>query len=86
MKILVTGAAGFIGFYTCLKLLNQDHEVYAIDNINDYYDPKLKYDRLSELGFNKTKSKLFKKSVSLAPLFSVSFGFWFFFKEIKIIF
>tara|TARA_X000000368_G_scaffold108743_1_gene84583 strand:- start:17386 stop:18399 length:1014 start_codon:yes stop_codon:yes gene_type:complete len=60
MKILVTGAAGFIGFYTCLKLLNQDHKVYAIDNINDYYDPKLKFDRLSELGFNKTKSKLFK--------------------------
>ena len=60
MKILVTGAAGFIGFHTCLKLVNQGHDVYGIDNINDYYDPKLKFDRLSELGFNETKSKLFK--------------------------
>ena len=38
MKILVTGAAGFIGFHTCLKLINQGHIVYGIDNINDYYD------------------------------------------------
>ena len=43
MKILVTGVAGFIGFHTCLKLVNQGHEVYGIDNINDYYDPKLKF-------------------------------------------
>ena len=50
MKILVTGAAGFIGFHTCLNLVKQGHEVYGIDNINDYYDPKLKFDRLNELG------------------------------------
>ena len=49
MKILVTGAAGFIGFHTCLKLASQGHEVYGIDNINDYYNPKLKFDRLNEL-------------------------------------
>jgi UDP-glucuronate 4-epimerase len=60
MKILVTGAAGFIGFHTCLKLANQGHDVYGIDNINDYYDPKLKFDRLSELGFNEAETKLFK--------------------------
>jgi UDP-glucuronate 4-epimerase len=63
MKILVTGAAGFIGFHTCLKLVNQGHDVYGIDNINDYYDPKLKFDRLTELGFNENKSKLFNKEV-----------------------
>ena len=63
MKILVTGAAGFIGFHTCLKLVSQGHEVYGIDNINDYYDPKLKFDRLNELGFNQTESKLFKSEV-----------------------
>ena len=63
MKILVTGAAGFIGFHTCLKLVNQGHDVYAIDNINDYYDPKLKFDRLNELGFNEAESKLFKNEV-----------------------
>ena len=61
MKILVTGAAGFIGFHTCLKLINQGHEVYGIDNINDYYNPKLKFDRLNELGFTKVEAKLFKK-------------------------
>ena len=63
MKILVTGAAGFIGFHTCLKLVNLDHEVYGIDNINDYYNPKLKFDRLCELGFNETESEIFKKEV-----------------------
>ena len=56
MKILVTGAAGFIGFHTCLNLINQGNEVYGIDNINDYYDQKLKFDRLKELGFNDIKS------------------------------
>ena len=60
MKILVTGAAGFIGFHTCLKLIQQGHEVYGIDNINDYYDTKLKFDRLNELGFNKTEATIFK--------------------------
>jgi UDP-glucuronate 4-epimerase len=63
MKILVTGAAGFIGFHTCLKLVSQGHEVYGIDNINDYYDPQLKFDRLNELGFSEAESKLFKKEV-----------------------
>ena len=61
MKILVTGAAGFIGFHTCLKLANQHHTVYGIDNINDYYDVKLKYDRLTELGFKVSEVKKFKK-------------------------
>ena len=63
MKILVTGAAGFIGFHTCLKLVKQGHEVYGIDNINDYYNPKLKFDRLKELGFSEIESKLSKNEV-----------------------
>jgi len=63
MKILVTGAAGFIGFHTCLKLVKHGHVVYGIDNINDYYDPKLKYDRLNELGFYETETKIFNKEV-----------------------
>ncbi len=74
MKILVTGAAGFIGFHTCLKLLNLDHEVYGIDNINDYYDPKLKFDRLKELGFNQDESKLFKNEVQSAKFNSLRFS------------
>ena len=50
MKILVTGSAGFIGFHVTKKLLEQGHEVVGIDNINSYYDVKLKYDRLAETG------------------------------------
>ena len=74
MKILVTGAAGFIGFHTCLKLVSQGHEVYGIDNINDYYDPKLKFDRLNELGFNEAESKLFKNEVQSAKFNSLRFS------------
>lgn len=74
MKILVTGAAGFIGFHTCLKLVNQGHEVYGIDNINDYYDPKLKFDRLKVLGFNENTSKLFKNEIQSAKFNSLRFS------------
>ena len=53
MKILVTGIAGFIGFHTAKKLAEDGHAVFGIDNINDYYDTQLKYDRLNELGFHQ---------------------------------
>ncbi len=49
MKILLTGAAGFIGWRTGEFLLKKGHEVIGIDNINDYYDIKLKEYRLSKL-------------------------------------
>ncbi len=49
MKILVTGAAGFIGFNTSQYLLNRGDTVIGIDNLNDYYDPSLKEARLSIL-------------------------------------
>ena len=47
--ILVTGAAGFIGFHLCKKLLKKGHNVIGIDNINDYYDINLKEKRLENL-------------------------------------
>lgn len=51
-KILITGAAGFIGFHLSKLLLDNDYEVIGIDNLNDYYDPNLKKDRLEILGKN----------------------------------
>lgn len=49
MTILVTGAAGFIGFYLSLRLLEAGTSVYGIDILNDYYDVSLKEDRLAKL-------------------------------------
>ncbi|MFD2098849.1 NAD-dependent epimerase [Flagellimonas iocasae] len=56
MKILVTGAAGFIGFHVSRKLIEQGHEIMGLDNINDYYDPALKFARLSILGIDKDEA------------------------------
>jgi UDP-glucuronate 4-epimerase len=49
MKILVTGCAGFIGFHMALRLVSQGEDVIGIDNLNSYYDPQLKQDRLDLL-------------------------------------
>lgn len=53
MKILVTGVAGFIGFYVCKRLLDRGDIVVGLDNINTYYDVGLKYGRLSTLGIQQ---------------------------------
>jgi UDP-glucuronate 4-epimerase len=49
MTILVTGAAGFIGFHVCQRLLARGERVVGVDNLNDYYDPALKRARLAQL-------------------------------------
>ncbi len=65
MKILVTGAAGFIGYHLVIKLLKNNHEVVGIDNLNDYYDVNLKLDRLKELGVsNQGDLEMLNASVS----------------------
>ncbi|KZZ44474.1 capsular biosynthesis protein CpsI [Thalassolituus sp. HI0120] len=62
MKILVTGAAGFIGSFTSKQFVEQGHEVVGIDNLNDYYDVSLKESRLDWLaelnGFQFVKAEL----------------------------
>ena len=52
-KVLVTGAAGFIGYYVSQRLLNDDYEVIGLDNLNDYYDVNLKKTRLNLLKENE---------------------------------
>lgn len=49
MKVLITGAAGFIGFHVSRQLLEQGHSVVGLDSLNDYYEVSLKEDRLKEL-------------------------------------
>jgi UDP-glucuronate 4-epimerase len=50
MRILITGTAGFIGYFLTKVLLEANYDIIAIDNINDYYGTKLKFDRLENLG------------------------------------
>ena len=60
MKILITGAAGFIGMHSSLKFLNSKFTVLGIDNLNNYYDRNLKLKRLKLL--KKNKRFKFKKT------------------------
>ena len=72
-RVLVTGSAGFIGFYLCKDLLERGFDVIGIDNINSYYDPKLKGKRLEILSkislkdntWNFFKTDLLKKETLL---------------------
>lgn len=50
MRVLLTGGAGFIGMHVTRSLVEKEHEVTIVDNLNDYYTPQLKVDRLAELG------------------------------------
>ena len=57
MKILITGAAGFIGFHLVNRLISEGFHIVGLDNINDYYDVNLKYARLKEKGICISKIK-----------------------------
>lgn len=58
MKILVTGAAGFIGFHLVNRLIKIGHEIIGLDNINDYYDLRVKFGRLDKCGI-RTKDIIY---------------------------
>ncbi len=70
MKILVTGAAGFIGFHLCNQLLDRGDEVVGLDNLNPYYDPSLKGERLKILqardGFSFTNGDILDRETVAA--------------------
>ena len=72
-KILVTGAAGFIGFHLTTRLLDAGHTVVGLDNLNDYYDVNLKLSRLKMLeargGFRFVKGELADRE-AIAGLFA----------------
>ena len=53
MNILVTGCAGFIGYHFCKKVIGKNIKVIGIDNLNNYYDVKLKISRLKNIKTNK---------------------------------
>ena len=61
MNILVTGAAGFIGYHVCKKLLSyKTYKVFGIDNFNEYYDVELKKNRIKDLKETSSNFKIFK--------------------------
>jgi len=62
--IIVTGAAGFIGYHLCEALIKEGHQVIGIDNINDYYDVNLKYARLLQLGVKRENAEIYHKLCS----------------------
>ena len=62
-NILVTGAAGFIGFHISKRLIENKINVIGIDNLNEYYDPQLKRKRLIQLKVSSYKVKIFLKKI-----------------------
>lgn len=74
MKILITGAAGFIGFHVTKKLLENGHNVVGLDNINAYYDVKLKYARLAVLGIDQENAQQFHSNCN-SNLYGRKFSF-----------
>ena len=74
MKILITGAAGFIGFHLAKAVLEKGHVIVGLDNINAYYDVNLKYARLNELGIYRKDAEVFLKN-SKSITYESSFQF-----------
>lgn len=73
MKILVTGAAGFIGFHLSNVLVAEGYQVVGMDNINDYYDVNLKYARLEALGIKRSVAEQWKENITSSIFENFSF-------------
>jgi len=73
MNILVTGAAGFIGYHVSKSLVEKGHNVIGLDNINDYYDVNLKYARLKDLGIGRRNSSTYNNLISSTSKTSFKF-------------
>ena len=65
MKIILTGCAGFIGYHLAKKYLDMNFKVLGIDNLNSYYNIKLKKDRLKNLYKHKNSKNFFFKKISI---------------------
>jgi len=63
-KVLITGAAGFIGFHLSQKLIGQGNQVIGVDNLNDYYDVSLKQARLDQLSQHDTMFEFHRMDLS----------------------
>lgn len=72
MRILITGAAGFIGFHLARRLLADGHSVTGIDNLNDYYSVRLKKDRLGQLASSPNAANFTFEKIDLANAEAVS--------------
>ena len=72
-KILVTGAAGFIGFHLSMRLAEKKLEIVCIDNINDYYSQDLKIDRLNELGIKIRDNIIYSNKIISSKFKNLSF-------------
>ena len=69
-KILITGGTGFIGYHLSKKLLKDNYEILGIDNVNDYYDPQLKEDRLNEVKLFEVNAEISKKDHEIIYIYS----------------
>ena len=72
MKILVTGAAGFIGANLCERLLSNDHSVVGIDNFNDYYEVGLKRDRIKQIQQHEQRGNFSLLELSLEDRLAIA--------------
>ena len=69
-RVLITGAAGFIEFHLSKSFVEDEYEVFGLDNINDYYGPQLKQDRLDWL---KPFSNIFFKKIDMTNYNNLDF-------------